>query len=314
MLNLTANRSQFCNKELIMEILTQTQVENYPLSNKLFTVFSNVPALTVENKLASMELLQETLDLKELMNNFASLVAKFVRPFNIRFQSAHGFFSLNNDGIYPYHKSYNLSLSSTDSRVGSITYQSNQPIAVNEDKLLVELHKLLITNLKHALKFSELNSMVFKDRLTNISNRAYYEESIERAIEQSSRNQQSLSLIVLDVNDFKIINDTLGHLTGDKVLQAFASILTKSIRFSDMAFRLGGDEFAIILQPGGKTAVDRVSKRISSEIADNAFLNGLNFSSSLGFAHWQMEMNSNELFSQADQRLYVNKASGKRDR
>ena len=296
-----------------MDIIAQTQFENYSTNNKLFTVFSNIPVLTVENKLASMELLQKTLDLTELMNNFSALVAKFVRPFNICFQSAHGFFSLNDKVKYPYHKSYNLSLSSADLRVGAITYQSETPIAVNEDKVLIELHDLLVINLKHALRFSELNSRVFKDHLTNIGNRAYYEESIERAIEQSSRNQQSLSLIMLDLNDFKVINDTLGHLTGDKVLQAFAAILTKSIRTSDMTFRLGGDEFAIILQPGGKKAVDIVSKRINTEIANNAFLTELNFSSSLGFSHWEMGFNSSELFCEADQRLYINKTSNKRN-
>ena len=297
-----------------MEIITQTNDENYPLSNKLFTVFSNVPALTVENKLTCLELLQESLDLKELMNNFSSLVAKFIRPFNIRFQSAYGFFSLNNEGVFPYHKSYNLSLSSAESRLGSITYQSETPIAIEEDKLLVELHQLLITNLKHALKFSELNAVIFKDHLTKIGNRAYYEESLDRAIQQSSRNHLDLSLIVLDINNFKIINDTLGHLTGDKVLQAFSGLLIKSIRTSDMAFRLGGDEFAIILQPGGQTSVNMVSKRLRAEISNNEFLCGLNFSSSLGFSHWQMGINGNELFLEADQQLYINKASSKRDR
>ena len=297
-----------------MEITTQTKAADYPLSNKLFTVFSNVPALTVENKLAILELLQETLDLKELMNNFSSLVAKFVRPFNIRFQSAYGFFSLNNEGIFPYHKSYNLSLSSVESRLGSISYQSDLPIDKNEDKLLVELHNLLTTQLKHALKFSELNAMIFKDHLTNIGNRAYYEESIARAIEQSSRNQQNLSLILLDINDFKVINDTLGHLTGDKVLQNFAGVLIKSIRTSDMAFRLGGDEFAIILQPGGETSVNMVSKRLQMEISDNPFLSGLNFTSSLGFSHWEMGKSATELFSIADQKLYINKASSKANR
>ena len=297
-----------------MEIIAQTNVENYPLSNKLFTVFSNVPALTVENKLYCLELLQESLDLKNLMNNFSALVAKFVRPVNIRFQSAHGFFSLNHEGKFPYHKSYNLSLSSAESRLGAITYQSDTPIAVDEDKLLVELHQLLVINLKHALKFSELNSVIFKDHLTKIGNRAYYEESLDRAIQQSSRNQQNLSLIALDINDFKMINDTLGHLTGDKVLQHFSRLLIKSIRTSDMAFRLGGDEFALILQPGGQTSVNIVSKRLRTEISNNEFLSGLNFSSSLGFSHWQMGMNANELFLTADQKLYINKASSKRDR
>lgn len=297
-----------------METIIQAEVEKYPLSNKLFTVFSNAPVLTAEERLTCLETLQQTLDLKELMNNFSALVANFVRPFTIRFQSAHGFFSLKSKEAAIYHKSYNIPLSSAQTRLGTISYHSESAITVSEDKLLVELHLLLVTSLKHALKFSELNAMVFKDHLTNISNRAYYDESIERAIEQSSRNQQDLSLIVLDVNNFKTINDTLGHQQGDKVLQSFAEVLLKSVRTSDMVFRLGGDEFAIILQPGGDTSVNMVSKRLLAEIADNSFLSGLNFSSSLGFAHWEMGKNSAELFSSADQRLYDNKASSKRDR
>ena len=248
------------------------------------------------------------------MNNFSSLAAKFVRPFNIRFQSAHGFFSLKNEGKFPHHKSYNLSLSSTSARIGSITYQSETPISANEDKLLTELHHLLVVNLKHALKFSELSSMVFKDHLTNIGNRAYYDESFERAIEQSSRSHQGLSLMVLDINNFKIINDTFGHLKGDQVLQNFAGVLIKSVRTSDMVFRLGGDEFAIILQPGGQISVNIVINRLHTEIKNNAFLSELNFSSSVGFSHWEMGRSANELFSTADQNLYTNKASSKIER
>jgi GGDEF domain-containing protein len=80
-----------------------------------------------------------------------------------------------------------------------------------------------------------------------------------------------------------------------------------------MAFRLGGDEFAIILQPGGKTSVDIVSKRIRLEINNDVFLSEIGFSSSLGFSHWQIGQSANELFSEADQRLYLNKASSKKD-
>jgi len=156
--------------------------------------------------------------------------------------------------------------------------------------------------------------MVFKDYLTNIGNRAYYDESLQRAIEQSSRNHQSLSLMILDINDFKIINDTFGHLKGDQVLQHFAGVLTKSIRTSDMVFRLGGDEFAIILQPSDQQAINIVIKRIFKEIEKNTFLSELNFSSSIGFSHWQMGQSATELFVTADKNLYVNKALSKRDR
>ena len=292
---------------MTMEIIAQAKTES-------FTVFSNIPALTIENKLAIIESLRETLDLKDLMNNFAALVAKFVRPFNIQFQSPYGFFNSKDNHKSHYNKSYNLSLSSSNHRIGSITYQSDFPIEKSEDKVLNELHELVLTSLKHALKFSELNSMIFKDHLTNISNRAYYDETIQRSIEQCYRNQQSLSLILLDANNFKAINDTLGHLTGDKVLQVFAQTMIKSIRTSDVVFRLGGDEFAIILEPGGAKSVENVTKRIKQEIENDVFLRKLKFSSSIGFSHWEMGMTSIELFSAADQNLYMDKALSKRDR
>ncbi|WP_019613171.1 GGDEF domain-containing protein [Psychromonas ossibalaenae] len=297
-----------------METITQAEVGGFPISTNVFTVFSNDSVLTPENKLTVLELLHESLDLKTMMNSFASITAKFVRPFNISFQSAHGFFSSKIDTKSHYSKSYNLSLPSTSARIGSITYQSDKPLSVQENKLLTELHNLLIPSLKHALKFSELNSMVLKDHLTNIGNRAYYDECLNRAIEQSSRNQQGLSLMVLDINSFKLINDTYGHLQGDKVLQAFAGLLTKSVRTSDMVFRLGGDEFAVILQPGEQCSVNKVISRLSHEIAGNSFLTELQFSTSIGFSHWEMGKSINELFYQADQKLYQNKALSKANR
>jgi len=299
--------SIYQHEEKAMEIIAQNNIENYSLRNKVFTVISNTPSLSLENKLTCIELLQERIELKELMTNFASLVAKFVRPFNIRFQSANGFFNSKSDIKSNHRKSYNLSMPFSDSRLGSICYQSELPIKVHEDKLLNELHQLLIKNLNNSLKLSELQSMVFKDHLTDIGNRAYYEESLLRSIEQSSRGQQSLSLMLFDLNDFKIINDTLGHLTGDKVLIAFAHILTKCVRSSDMAFRLGGDEFAIILQPGGVQSIEAVNQRVCDEINKNLFLTRLNFSHSMGYSDWKIGQCAEKLFSEADRRLYINK-------
>jgi diguanylate cyclase (GGDEF)-like protein len=306
--------SIYQRKEIEMEIIAQTNPENYSLPNQVFKVISNSPILTLEHKLACVELLQERLELKDLMNNFAALVAKFVRPFNISFQSPNGFFSSKIDIKNNHRKNYNLSIPFSDSRLGAITYQSEFPITVNEDKLLNELHLLLVKNLNNSLKLSELQSMVFKDHLTNIGNRAYYEECLLRSIEQSSRGQQSLSLMLFDLNDFKIINDTLGHLTGDKVLIAFAHILNKSIRTSDIAFRLGGDEFAIILQPGGTQSIEAVNQRICDEISKNIFLTHLNFSHSMGSSDWEIGQCAENLFSEADKRLYNNKASIKTNR
>ncbi|PKF62865.1 GGDEF domain-containing protein [Psychromonas sp. psych-6C06] len=292
-----------------MKATTHTTLVGHPTDNKVFNLVSSGLTLSNESKVTCLELLQESLDLKDLLTNFASIVARIIRPFNVRFQSANGLFSLNNHEKYHFSNTYNLPLSSKCPRIGSITYQSNQPLSMAESKQLIELHELLVPNLRHALKFAELNALVFKDHLTNVGNRAYYDESLQRAIEQSSRGHQSLSLMVFDINDFKPINDQFGHLKGDKVLQQFAAILTKIIRSSDMAFRLGGDEFVLILQPGDQHSVNKISERLLVEIQHTPFLTELNFSASMGYAHWQMGEDAKVLFENADKKLYIEKAN-----
>ena len=291
-----------------METIHNNKHSSLGLRTPVFTVFTNEPLLSIRDKLLTLETLQQSLDLKEIMDNFAALVAKFSRPLNIRFQSAFGFFSLPKSQQKNFTKNFNLSSSGQSSRLGTMTYQSETPFTVNEDKLLTELHALLIPNLKHALKFSELSSMVYKDHLTNIGNRAYYEETIFHAIEQTNRSNLGLSLMVLDINHFKAINDTYGHLKGDQILNNFAQVLTKSIRTSDIVFRLGGDEFVIILQPSASCSIERVHQRIKEEINNNASLKEVNFSTSIGYSHWEIGLSATQLFELADQNLYKNKA------
>lgn len=297
-----------------MESITNTEHSNFEHAGPMLAVVSNTPLFSAEDKLFCIELLQRNLDLKLMMNNFATLVAKFIRPLSVRFQSAHGFFSLMQEDAHNFSQSFNLSLASELSRVGSITYHSDTSISGQDISILNELHKLLVPVLKHALKFSELNAIVYKDHLTKIGNRAYYEASLQHAIEQCNRTHQGLALMVLDINDFKPINDTFGHLKGDEVLQRFAQVLTKSVRTSDQVFRLGGDEFAIILQPAEACSVSKVQQRILKEIDNELSLKELNFSSSMGFSYWQIGNSANDLFEQADQYLYQQKALIKANR
>jgi len=291
-----------------METIQNNKHSHLGHRTPVFTVFSNEPLLSIKDKLLTLETLQQSLDLKEMMDNFATLVAKFSRPLNIRFQSAFGCFSLPKSQQNNFNKNFNLGSSGQSTRLGTMTYQSETPFTVNEDKLLTELHSLLIPNLTHALKLSELSSLVYKDHLTNIGNRAYYEETIFHAIEQTNRAHLGLSLMVLDINHFKAINDTYGHLKGDQVLNNFAQVLTKSIRTSDIVFRLGGDEFVIILQPSAPCSIDRVHQRIKQEIDNNTSLKEINFSTSIGYSHWDIGVSAMQLFELADQNLYKNKA------
>jgi len=295
-------------KDTMMKATKRSTITAYPINNKVLTLVSNEHILSIENKLYCLNELQESLQLNTLLTNFASVVAKLIRPFNVHFQSAHGLFSLNHHDKYNFTNSYHLPLSSESPRIGSIIYQSEAELSSIEHLQLMALHELLIPNLRHSIKFAELNALAFKDHLTNIGNRAYYDESLQRAIEQSSRTRQPLALMVFDIDNFKPINDTLGHLKGDQVLQQFAALLARIIRTSDMVFRLGGDEFTIILQAGDQHSIDKVNERLLTGIKNTPLLAEINFSNSVGYAHWQMGETAADLFVTADKNLYAEKA------
>lgn len=92
----------------------------------------------------------------------------------------------------------------------------------------------------------KLNSMAYHDMLTGLSNRVLFEENLKKLIKEADINNRKLALVYMDIDNFKNINDTLGHLAGDKLLKYVSDILKDQVIFPDLAARLGGDEFAII--------------------------------------------------------------------
>ncbi|MCK5818799.1 MAG: GGDEF domain-containing protein [Psychromonas sp.] len=273
----------------------------------IYDIFKSHDLISFEDKAVCLSVLQESFDLEKMLNNFSLLIKKYIRGFSLIFQSAQGSFDHNRTSNHLYSDSYNLSLSSTAERVGTLTYQSNKPLTATENKQLIEFHSLLIPCLRQALQLSELNKLIFKDHLTKVSNRAYYTESIQRAIEQSNRTHQGLALIVLDADDFKEINDTFGHIKGDNALIEFAKVLTEAVRSSDSVFRIGGDEFTLILQPGDHISISKVLNRIATVIEKNMLLKECNFSCSAGFSQWEVGDTAKSMFTRADKALYNKK-------
>lgn len=273
----------------------------------VYNIFNAHELLTFEDQATCLSVLQKSFDLKKMLLNFSLLIKEYIRDFSVTFQSPQGHFKYETTQPNVYSDSFNLSIPSKSKRVGTIIYQSDKLLTSKENKQLIELHKLLIPCLRQALQVSELNKLIFKDHLTKVNNRAYYCESIDRAIEQSNRTQQELALMVLDIDDFKIVNDTFGHLMGDDILVEFAKELKKAVRSSDSIFRIGGDEFVILLQPGNQQSIDKVLGRLYSGIRTNKQLQEVNFSCSAGHAQWKIEDTPESIFTRADKSLYANK-------
>lgn len=113
-----------------------------------------------------------------------------------------------------------------------------------------------------ALNEMRLQELSIRDHLTNLFNRRYLEEILEREIQRASRKQVSLGIIMVDVDKFKRINDTLGHAAGDAVLRELGRFIVEKFRRSDVACRYGGDEFVIILPEASREAIEERAEQL----------------------------------------------------
>jgi diguanylate cyclase len=150
--------------------------------------------------------------------------------------------------------------------------------------------------------------LALHDELTGLPNRRLFASRLTSAIEHADRRNASLALVVLDLNDFKRINDTLGHVAGDQVLREVSAILRKSIRSSDTVARLGGDEFIIVARDiTGEHSVERFTDALRSAIERPIDVNGqaMVVGASFGFAMYPNDAkDATKLLRLADQRMY----------
>ena len=175
-----------------------------------------------------------------------------------------------------------------------------------------------LRRVQRALTAQEIQAEVFRklamfDPLTGLFNRGFAEERLKTEVARSSRKNLGLILVLLDLNDFKQINDNYGHPMGDEVLKAFAERLKQSTRGSDLAVRWGGDEFVVLLVDCKMSELPIVLQRIegvSVRLADK----DLTVSFSAGWKAYEAGDQISDLIEAADKKLYSNKARVKEGR
>ena len=155
-----------------------------------------------------------------------------------------------------------------------------------------------------------LRNLAMVDPLTGLYNRRFAMQRLAAEVARSERRGHPLTVLTLDLNDFKQINDMHGHPAGDQVLQEFASHLNRVIRGSDLAVRLGGDEFLVLLPECTLEQLQLVLGRLGSLEVDWQGLR-LPVTFSAGWKQYQMGDRPEELLARADQALYASKRAGK---
>jgi two-component system, cell cycle response regulator len=192
---------------------------------------------------------------------------------------------------------------------------SGLPEAINYKLLDILLDQSTLA-FENALRYRAMNSLVYIDELTGLFNYRYLEVTLERETKRVKRYGSSLSLVFLDMDNFKGVNDTHGHRIGSLVLKEVGALLKKQVRDIDVVIRYGGDEFTLLLAEAGMSEAALVSERTRRAIEAYTFgaTEGLaiRISASFGYACYPLHTTSKQnLLEMADQAMYRGKENGR---
>jgi len=166
--------------------------------------------------------------------------------------------------------------------------------------------------IENARRYREARQLAETDALTGLFNQRYFHETLRREVLRAQRYGRNLALIVFDLDDFKLINDRIGHLAGDSVLAQAAERVRDSARSVDIACRAGGDEFAVIMPESSTTDAELLFRRVSEAVRTTSFgAGGQRLRVSAGIAELGHGDTAASLFERADAALYRAKDRGK---
>src|ERR1700675_3592133 len=165
--------------------------------------------------------------------------------------------------------------------------------------------------IENARRFREARQLADLDALTGLHNRRYFHETLARECSRAHRYERRLALIVFDVDDFKEVNDKVGHLAGDAVLAEAASRVRAVIRTADIPCRVGGDEFAVILPEAGIEQAEQLFGRLQGAISGRPIGQAGRLPISAGVAELKPDDDSISFFERSDEALYRAKEAGK---
>lgn len=188
-----------------------------------------------------------------------------------------------------------------------------------EDGALIKvggtIFKYLATHNLEAAYYEEIYRMAIFDGLTQIHNRRYFEEFTDREIARAQRHERPLSLLLFDVDRFKSINDTQGHLAGDFVLRELAALIRKRIRREELFARYAGDEFVIVLPESNATDAARFGEHLCAKVREASFAyEGLEIAVRVSIGVGQISADTkgvSQLVALADAALYRAKQRGR---
>ena len=268
-----------------------------------------------ELKLQLTSSLQTTLELPQLLKLFFQTAEQHLSITSLYYCNEKLITNIEIGKSSRHSCSYKLA--AQDNMLGELSFSRGKRFEEHELQLLEQFISCLICPIRNAILYREALQSALRDSLTGAGNRLALENTLEREIGLSSRHKLPLSILVVDIDRFKQINDNYGHAAGDRVLKEVVRLLSQGCRETDSAyraFRLGGEEFVLILNntttEGAVVAAERIRHHIETMTTsyDNK---AINVTVSVGVATLEDGEEMSSLFSRADKALYEAKNQGR---
>nr|WP_206171886.1 GGDEF domain-containing protein [Thiorhodococcus mannitoliphagus] len=262
-----------------------------------------------------LQAITASLELDEVMGTLGRFLYELVEQTGWEYrraEGAEGDETMSGGKPDRHRMEYVLTLNGTE--MGTLKLMRGRRFSESEQVAIESLLGLAAPAIQNALRFSSVSRQLERDPLTGLGNRRALTLQGAQWLADSVRHQQPLSMLVMDLDRFKSVNDTYGHPVGDRLLCQVAETLREATRTSDLCVRLGGDEFVVLLPWSGLAdaleCAERIRRRLASQPIETATGEQVAGQVSIGVASYRKGMDLDRLYHQADQALYAAKRSG----
>lgn len=256
--------------------------------------------------------LQSTLDLPEMLSNFFHISQTAVPSSGMEYSFEHKQVRVSLGSRRAHSARYNLL--NLDGNLGEIIFHRAHRFSEQELQTLETLMSFLVMPLRNALLYRDAVEHSLTDSLTGLGNRTALDSALKREYLLAVRSDTQLSIVVVDIDHFKKVNDSAGHSTGDALIRKVAEMVLGSIRQTDRAFRFGGEEYVVLLADTPHGAAMAVAERVRSAVAEirlSTAVGPLTATVSAGVSTLRSDDSAHTLFERADAALFLAKSGGR---
>ncbi len=275
------------------------------------TVHQTAPENLGPRVLELSSILQTTLDIDAQIDMFGKEIQRYLEIDGLMYTLPGTDTQMRYGREASHRATYDLKLE--EKSLGTVRVYREIPFVDKEITSLENLLCALVYPLRNALTYRHAVELASLDPLTGAHNRMALDSSLAREVDLAHRQGTPMSILVIDIDHFKVFNDNYGHAFGDDVLVAVSQTIANTIRRSDLMFRFGGEEFVVLASHTGEDGAMLLAERIRENIAALQSVRGrrTQLTVSVGAARLQENEQGAQLFERADKALYTAKNNGR---